>query len=381
MHNLKDSQVKAAHSGKLSDGGGLFVVMNGPGKGKFIFRYSWQNRRPEMGLGTYPETTLKEARKRASHWRSIRAAGRDPIAVKEEERRARTAVIPTLHDMFEETFEKKKATLKEGGKAGRWESPLRLHILPKLGTYPVTEITQLDLERVLKPIWQNKPDVARKALNRVKQTLDHAAAKGFVVDMQLALKAKALLGEQRIVRKHHESMPWPEVPAFYQALGNSPAELALRFMILTGLRTKSVRYALKEHRLEDTLLALPGELMKNGKPFKSPLSKEAVKVLDLAAQFKGNKFLFPGRSKQGCLSENTIGKLMKARGLTFTPHGFRSSLRNWLGEETDAPWHICELMLSHVIGNAASQAYERTEYLEQRRALLERWAQFLTVLS
>ena len=103
MHTLKDSQLKAASSGKFSDGGNLFVIMTSKGRGKFIFRYSLRKRRREMGLGTYPKTKLCEAREQAYKWRAI---------LRDKERRAESEVTPTFASLFAETFDKLRPTLK-----------------------------------------------------------------------------------------------------------------------------------------------------------------------------------------------------------------------------------------------------------------------------
>ncbi len=378
LHRLVDSQLKAAASGKLSDGGGLWVRLTGKGKGFWLFRYSWHGRRPEIGLGAYPETSLKAAREEAARWREARKAGKDPLTLKRAEQRAAANALPTLDALFQETFDKLKPTLKGEGKAGRWDSPVRLHILPKLGTVPVDAITPRDLERALRPIWQEKPDVARKALNRVNLTLKHAAAGGLDVDMQATKKAEALLGKQSNTAQHIPSMAWQDVPAFYQTLADGPpSQLALRFLILTGLRSTPVRNLRLEHLIGPDLAEIPAALMKNGKAFRVPLSSEAQRVLEIAKGFEIDGLLFPGQRGRP-LSDMTLTKYLKSRDLDARPHGFRSSLRVWLAEATDAPEGVRKAMLSHAVGDAVSQAYERTDYLEQRRALLERWGQFLT---
>lgn len=379
LHKLKDSQVKAASAGKLNDGGGLTLRFTGKGKGHWYFRYSWHGRRPEMGLGAYPDTSLKAAREAAAKWRAVTKEGKNPLAVREAERRALSQAVPTFEALFFETFDKLKPTLKGGGKAGRWDSPVRLHILPQLGSVPIDAITQRDLERVLKPIWQDKPDVARKALNRVNLTIQHAAAGGLDVDMQLTKKTTALLGKQRDKSQHIPSMPWQEVPAFYRSLEDGPpAQLALRFLILTGLRSGPVRELRLEHFLAPDLVEIPADHMKSGKAFRVPLSSEAQRVIELAKAFEIGGLLFPGQRNRP-LSDMTLTALLKRRQIAARPHGFRSSLRVWLAEATDAPDNIRKAMLAHAVGDAVSQAYERTDYLEQRRVLLERWGQFLTI--
>lgn len=128
-----------------------------------------------------------------------------------------------------EAFEARKAQLKGDGKAGRWFSPLELHVLPKLGRVPVEELDQQDITNTLAPIWHTKADTARKAMNRLGIVMRHAAAMGLDVDMQATEKAKALLGKSRHQPKHVPAMDWREVPAFYQSLNEGTiTNLALR---------------------------------------------------------------------------------------------------------------------------------------------------------
>jgi hypothetical protein len=120
-----------------------------------------------------------------------------------------------LKDVAVDAFESRKAQLKGDGEAGRWFSPIRLYILPKLGRIPVAEIDQTDIRDTLAPIWHGKAETAKKALNRLAICMKHAAALGLDVDLQAAEKARALLGKQRHKVENIPSMPWQEVPAFF----------------------------------------------------------------------------------------------------------------------------------------------------------------------
>lgn len=134
----------------------------------------------------------------------------------EKERREVLSRLHILRDIANDAFESRKAELKDDGKAGRWLSPLELYVLPRLGKMPVSEIDQRDIRDTFAPIWHDKADAARKAMNRLGICLKHAAALGLEVDLQATDKAKALLGKQRHVAKNLPSLPWQEVPSFYQ---------------------------------------------------------------------------------------------------------------------------------------------------------------------
>ena len=167
------------------------------GSAQWVLRVTVHGRRREMGLGSYPALTLKDARDAAAKWRNLAAQEVDPIKQREKERREAVRNLHILKDIAEDAFNSRKAELKGDGEAGRWWTPLKLHILPKLGKVPVAEIDQTDIRDTLAPIWHSKADTAKKALNRLGICLTHAAALGLDVDLQATEKAKALLGRQR----------------------------------------------------------------------------------------------------------------------------------------------------------------------------------------
>ncbi|WP_373925604.1 tyrosine-type recombinase/integrase, partial [Bartonella raoultii] len=161
--------------------------------------------------------------------------------IKEREKQKREAIsnLHYLKDIALDTFETRKAELKGDGKNGDWFSPLKLHILPKLGCLPVSEITQTEIRNTLASIWHTKAGTANRALIRLNLCLKHAAALGLNVDLQATEKARALLGKQRHKKQNLSAMDWKDVPAFYKTLcqKTTMTQLALRLLILTGVRT------------------------------------------------------------------------------------------------------------------------------------------------
>jgi integrase len=377
MHRLSAAFVRHAPIGKHCDGAGLWLHKRPDWGAQWILRVTVHGRRREMGLGSLSRVSLKKARQQADHWRMLAATGVDPI--KERERRARelARADTTLHRIAAEAFETRKAELKADGKAGRWFSPLELHVLPKLGKVPVGDIDQRDIRDVLGPLWHKKAETARKALNRLGIVLRHAAALGLEVDLQATEKAKALLGKSRHAPTSIAAMGWRDVPAFYASLGEpSITNLALRLLILTGVRSRPLRF-IRLEQIDGEVWTIPGEDMKGRKgktsDFRVPLSAEAQRVIELARPLERDGFLFPSVRK-GVISDATMSRMMERRGMAERPHGFRSSLRTWLAEATDAPHEVAETVLGHVAGTSVQRAYRRTDYIEQRRTLLEGWA-------
>jgi integrase len=196
-----------------------------------------------MGLGRWPDVSIAEARKPGAHASQSLRDGVDPI--QERVKSKRTVKRLTLKEAIDGCYKAKQAELKKDGTAGRWMSPLSSHIIPKLGSIAVEDIDQHTLVDTLGPIWHDKPEVARKALNRVNLTLKHAVALGLNVDLQAPMKAKALMGKQRHEVTHIPAMPYLDAPKFYEWLRtlDHTAALALRFLMVTVARTSEVRLA------------------------------------------------------------------------------------------------------------------------------------------
>ena len=381
-NRLSAGFIRTAAIGKHSDGGGLWLIKREDGGAQWMQRVTVHGRRREMGLGGFPSVGLADARKLSERWHSMAATGRDPIKEREAEKRAARGEDISLSVITNDAFEARKAELKDDGKAGRWLTPLTLHVLPKIGKVPVTDIDQRDIRDTLAPIWHNKADTARKAMNRLSIVLRHAAALGLDVDLQATEKAKALLGRTRHVAKHIPAMAWADVPEFYASLGE-PAltHLALRLLMLNpGVRSKPLRH-LRLEQIEDEVWTVPEGDMKGQKgrapAYRVPLCKEAQRIIELARPHARNGYLF-ANTRGGVISDMTLSRLMERRGLEARPHGFRTSLRTWLAEITDAPHEVAEAMLSHATDSRVVRAYRRTDFLEQRLALTERWADHLT---
>jgi integrase len=381
LNKLNDKTAKAALPGKYSDGGGLWLHKRKDGGAQWVLRVHVQGRRREMGLGSYPEISLKQARKDAEQARAFVRQGIDPIKQRERQRREQARNMHLLADIAHDAFESRKAELKGDGKAGRWFSPLEIHVLPKLGKVPVADLDQRDIRDTLAPIWHTKAHTASKAMNRLGICLKHAAALGLEVDLQATEKARALLGKQRHKTQHIPALPWQDVPSFYKSLdGGTITELALRLLILTAVRSFPIRH-IHVDQIDGDIWTIPAEAMKGRKDatddFRVPLSQEALKVIEQAKPFARDGFLFPSVRK-GVISDATMSKFMERRGMAERPHGFRSSFRDWVAETQTVAFEVAETVLGHTTGGTVERSYRRTDYLEQRRSLMERWAQAAT---
>jgi len=370
-------KAKSLDAGKYADGQGLWLVKRSKVAGKWVLRLTVHGRRREMGLGPWPDVSIAEARGRAEEARRMLRDGVDPIIEREKDRV--TANKLTVEDAIAGCFEARQAELKRDGEAGRWLSPLKVHVIPKLGQYPIEEIDQHVLKDTIGPIWHDKPEAAAKALNRMNLTLKHAAALGLDVDLQATMKARALLGRQRHEVTHIPSLPYADASTFYRWLKTKAgvAPLALRFLILTVARTSEIRFA-RFDEIEGDVWTLSADRTKTGKPHRMPLTDEALEIVEQAKQTTEGNYIFPSyRGKP--ISDAAMSTFMKREGYTARPHGFRATFRTWVEEQTDTPHEIKETVLGHRVDSDVVRAYQRSDRLEKRRTLLGKWSWFLTV--
>ncbi|MCB0055393.1 MAG: hypothetical protein KDE45_00120 [Caldilineaceae bacterium] len=201
----------------------------------------------------------------------------------------------TIKQAIEGCHRAKQAELKNDGKAGRWLSPLSVHVIPKIGNQLIEALDQPILKSVLEPIWHDKPDVARKAANRLNLTLKHAAALGLDVDLQATMKVRALLGKHRHTVEHIPSIPYKDAPGFYKMLCSHDLAscLALRFLMLTVARTSEVRLA-RYDEIHGDVWTIPAARTKGDTEHRVPLVDEAIRVSELAKnQIRKNTVLVP----------------------------------------------------------------------------------------
>lgn len=376
INGISQLRARRLGPGKHFDGQGLMLVKKEQAVGKWIVRVVVDGRRREMGLGRWPDVSIAEARQRAADARRLVRDGSDPVAERQTQR-AKSKRL-TVDQAIHQCFEARQAELKNDGKSGRWLSPLSIHVIPKIGQMAIEDVDQHTLKKLLEPIWHSKADTAKKAIGRMNLTLKHAAALGLDVDLQTVMKAQALLGKQRHEVTHIPSLPYPEAPKFYRWLcqQNFSSAFALRFLILTAARTSEVRFA-TTREVEGDLWTLDAKRTKTAIIHRVPLSAEAQRVInDRPITSDGDLLFHSPRGKP--MSDATMSRMIEREGYEARPHGFRATFRTWVEETTDTPFEVKETALGHQVGSEVERAYQRSDLLDKRRALLEQWATFLT---
>jgi integrase len=264
--------------------------------------------------------------------------------------------------------------------AGTYAKPLRKK--------PVSEITTEDLLSVLKPIWQTRPETASRLRGRIEAVLDAAKAQGHRSAENVARWKghldKLLPAPRKLSRGHHAAMPYAEVPAFMARLAEIPttSNNALAFTILTAARTNEVTGALwPELDLAGKLWTVPAERMKGKREHHVPLSDAALAILrrQLDASPDQSGHVFPGGKPGKALSVMALTMALRRAGAgDFTVHGFRSSFRDWTGDETTFPESVAEAALAHKLRDKTESAYRRATALEKRRKLMRAWDEYLS---
>ena len=212
--------------------------------------------------------------------------------------------------------------------------------------------------------------------------LDVARSKGFRSGENpvTAIKDAGALPKVKAKPKHHKAMHWKDVPAFYTDLKarNAMAARALMFTCLTGSRTGEVLgLRWEEIDFQERLWTCPPERMKGGEEHRAPLTDEMLAIVEPLKAMK-SEYVFEGHKRHKPLSNMSMLMLlrrMKVDGVTV--HGFRSTFRDWAADVANAPREVAEMSLAHAVGSNVERAYARSDLLEKRRVLMERWSNYV----
>lgn len=372
-----------AKPGRHADGGGLYLSI-GPGEARrWVFLFRWRGKLKEMGLGGFSSVTLARAREKAAAARALVADGINPI----EAKRA-TAAVPTFGDFADAVVKDLGPQWKNEKHKAQWAATLTTDAA-RLRPLRVDRVETADVLETLKPIWNAKPETASRLRGRIERVLEAAKAKGFRTGENPA-RWKGHLDHllptrRKLTRGHHAALPFADVPAFIGELRQrtGTAALALEFAILTAARSGEVRGARwSEIDLKAKLWTVPASRMKAGREHRVPLTARAVTILEnlqVLSDGTGDSLVFPGPKPDLGLSDAAFSALLKRMGKqpgSLTPHGFRSSFRDWAGEVSTFPRDVAEMALAHAVGDMTEQAYRRGDALEKRRKLMDAWARY-----
>jgi integrase len=363
-------------------------------KRSWIYRYTspTTKKRREVGLGPTSVRKLADARAVATEYRLRVLSGVDP---KDERDRtsaqlaaARAKQIP-FDQAVRDCIKAKAPEWRNAKHAQQWANSLAAYACPTLGKLPVDSITTELVYEVLEPIWGKKTETATRVRQRIEVVWDWSKARGYCSGDNPA-RLKGALGQllpssQKIKKiQHHAAVHYTQVYDFVRELRTKKgvAPLALEFALLTAARTGEVVAARwDEIDLVAKVWTVPGVRMKAGREHRVPLCNRAVEILQTMQAAQTNDFVFSGHSsgKHPHLSTGAFSAVMKRMGqyAQYTPHGLRSTFRDWGSEKTQFPNETLELALAHTIKNKAEAAYRRQDQLDKRFKLMQLWQSFV----
>ena len=390
-HQLNPTFVRTCkHSGRTrgaerhGDGGGLGLMLNvrPSGSKSWVQFITIRGKRRSMGLGSYPQVSLAEARQMAAENRQIAREDGDP--------RRHRRQPPRFHEAAAELIEMLEPGWTSPLSKAHWESSLKTYAFPTIGDMRIDRIKTADVLAALRPIWGTKRETASRVRQRISAVMKWAVANDYRLDNPAGDAVLTALPRKRPPVQHYRALPYAEVAgaiATVRATGAWIAtKLAFEFLVLAAARSGEVRGATwAEIDLDAATWTVPAERMKARVEHRVPLSGRALEVLaearkivepPLLRALHNTPLVFPSpRGK--VLSDMTLSKLLKENGIAAVPHGFRSSFRDWAAETTNTPHSIMEAALAHQIPSSTVRAYARSDLFDKRRNLMRQWADYL----
>ncbi|MCD1127723.1 tyrosine-type recombinase/integrase [Jinshanibacter sp. LJY008] len=360
------------------------------GRGKWVLRYvsPVTQKRRNAGLGSYPEITIAEAARLAQTMREQLAYGDDPLELKKA--KTTKVIIPTFEEAARQVHTELLPGWRNQKHGKQWISTLEQHIFPILGPVYLNEITPANVADVLRPFWMTIPETAGRVKQRIHKVMQWAWAHGHcsanpvdVVDHLLPQQVSV-----SIRTEHQPAMPWKVIPLYvasrvYSHERYNVTRALLLFTLLTASRSGEARaMCWTEIDFKRNIWTIPPERMKSGIRHRIPLSSQAVEIL---SQMRGlhEELVFPSPRKQIVLTDMVLTSfLRRTKAISDTPgryavaHGFRSSFRDWCSEHHYSH-DIAERALAHTIKNKSEAAYHRTDLLDERRSMMQTWANYV----
>ncbi len=370
----------------------------------WILRVQVAGKRSPVGLGAYPQVTLAEARETARKLANEAKGGVNLVARKRAQRSALLASAAkekTFQECADAYMEAHASDYTNDKHRKQWSATLQAYAYPVMGKMLVADISMRNvLDVLLQPtthrngssgkLWHTKPETAKRLLDRMRTVLDYATVNEYRSGTNPAIWKGYLdtqLPSPRGLKevRHQPAVPYRQMGDFMVNLRKnaSTSAKALEFLILTGVRSGSVRMATwDEIDFDQAVWAIPAAHTKTKQEHKVPLQPQAIKLLRSLPVNPGSNLIFPSPNNKP-LSDMALSQLMRGMRerdelkVEAVPHGFRSTFRDWAAEQTTYPDEIRKAASGHTVGDAVKAAYQRTDLLAKRRNLMVEWASFL----
>jgi integrase len=350
----------------------------------WLLRFAFNGKRHELGIGPFPEIMPKEARQIAQEARTLLAKGENPLTSKLAQKAQIKALERkkiTFRDFALTCVADKQSEWSSDKHAAQWTYSLENFAFPVIGEMALDEIDTDDILKILTPIWKSKTETASRLRGRLEWILAAACTRKLRNGMNPALWRGHLqtilpAPKKMMEVRHHPALPYRALPEFLALLRNidSVAALALEFTILNASRTGEVLGGLRSE-IDDDIWTISANRMKARKEHRVPLTGRSLEILAIAKGMDGNSpYLFSRNGKP--LSNMAMPMLLRRLNSNVTVHGFRSTFRDWVSEETSHSPEVAEMALAHTIKNKVEAAYRRKDLLERRRILMRDWLDF-----
>jgi len=368
---------------KLMDERGLYLLFAPSGGRWWRFRYRFAGKEKLLSLGTYPDVSLRDAREARDDARKLLAKGFDPSTARRQEKRTKAEAgantFESVTRAWLQNVKPKWSPVYHGDTLKRFEA----YVFPGIGRRPIGEVTAPELLVLLRKIeTRGTVETAHKVARACGQAFRYGIASGLCERNPAADLRGALMARPR--PKHMAALPAAELPSLLLKIdeydGDAQTRLALHLLALTFVRTSELRGATwAEVDLDKAEWTIPAERMKTKSPHHVPLSRQAVEAFKKLRSMSGKwPWVFPGRAPTKPMSKNTILFALYRMGYhsRMTGHGFRALASTALNEMGFRP-DVIERQLAHTEKNAIRAAYHRSQYLEERRTMMQQWADFL----
>lgn len=387
LSNLAVSKIKT--KGRHAVGGvpGLHLLVSETQARSWILRIKIDSKRRDIGLGSYSELSLSDARDLAREYRKNVIAGIDPLSKRraiKSQLQAQHAGEKSFKECAEAYIQAKSSEWKNPKHHQQWKNTLATYAFPHIGHLQVSDIQVQHVLACLDPIWKSKNETANRLRGRIESVLAYATARKYRTGdnpAQWKNHLDAILPAPSKIQnvQHHKSMPFKDVGAFLVNLqkkrGITPQ--ALQFLILTAARSGEIRGATwDEIDFDARVWTIPANRMKAGKEHRVPLSKQAIMILKALPKIEASPYIFPA-PRGGQLTDMALTEIMRGMGWEYVPHGFRSSFRDWVGETTEYSRELAEQALAHTLKSKVEAAYRRGDALTKRDAMMQAWADYL----
>jgi len=388
--SLTNTQISKSKPGeqpyKLSDSGGMFLLVHPNGSKYWRLKYRLHGKEKILALGVYPDVSLAQAREKRDTAKKEIKDGIDPVMKRREEKHLALIKSENTFEAISMEWHGQQQNKWTPDHAERVIKSLQDDAFPALGAKPVSELSAKDVLAVIRKIEKRGSlETASRVLQRITAVFRYAVQTGHI-ENNPATELRGTIKVRKV--EHRPALNAKDMPEFLQKLdhykGDQVTCLALKLLLLTFVRPGELRGARwDEFDLEHAQWRIPAERMKMRHEHIVPLSQQALNILDQLKTLSGNnELLFPNRNGEGKpISENTLLYAMYRLGYhrTATAHGFRATASTILNEQGWKP-DVIERQLAHAEKNKVRAAYHRSEYLQDRKKMMQSWADYLDSL-